>query len=367
MKHLFLLFLCSNAAFAQQNNCHFDAHYIAQNTQKCTYEILEVQELAHIIIALTLQGVEDSVMINHNTPYYKAVLAHFSMYKNEKIVQDFQKILHKNSAKYFDIKMSACGFYFENNKINNDAVYKTMNWNANTIFLKPFLRKMEDFALKTDFRNFYKSHQTHYDSLTAMLQTQADVEREWRWLEQNFSARYNSYRILFSPLSQGMHSTRNFENNGFRQAVMFVSLPFENVKYSKNINKAKVARIVFTEIDHNYVNPVSDIYFKKIKKAFKNKEKWANQTVFDRNYTTQYKIFNEYMTWSVFNLYAYEHFSASDFETINQQVENVMIDYRGFINFQAFNQKLLDIYKKRPKNTPIQALYPEILAWCEQN
>lgn len=363
MKNLMLLLLCSNTLFAQQKNANFKAHYIAEHAQKCSYEILEVQELAHIIIALTPQGAKDSVMISHNTAYYTAVLAHFSKYKNEKIVQDFQKILDKNNLKYYDIKMSACGFYFENDKIIRDTIYKTMNWQRKRSFIQPFLQKMQDFALKTGFRNFYKKHQSHYDSLATTVETKADVQAEWQWLAQHFTSRYDSYRVLFSPLSAGMHSTRNFENNNFRQAVMFVSAPHDNPKFNKNVNKAQAMRLIFTEIDHNYVNPCSDIYIKKIKKAFHDKQKWANKKVFYRNYTTEYKIFNEYMTWAVFNLYAYDHFSASDFQVINHDVESIMTNYRGFINFHDFNQKLLDLYKKRPPNTPILALYPAILDW----
>jgi len=342
---------------------HFSKAYIRKNKGQFNFEVPEVQELVHIIIALTPKGITDNNMVNHESDYYKEVMAHFGPYKTDSIIAEFEKMIKGN---YSHVKMDACGFYFDDTKIKKDKMYDRLNWTSKN-FIEPHVKELQEFAEKTGFRAFYKSHQPYYASLIKLINTQIPILQQWSWLEKNFPLKYDNYRITFSPLVNGGHSTNHFEMGDFKQTVMFISGPIEKTIVNEKVTEGLMSRVVFTEIDHNYVNPISDQYLAAIDHAFANREIWAKKGGPADSYSSLYSVFNEYMTWAVFTLYASDHYNTEDFKRINEDVEKRMTDIRGFSNFRKFNEKMLELYKSKPKTAGIATLYPAILEWSSGN
>lgn len=341
---------------------HFSKKYQKTNSGHYQFETPEVQELVHIIMALTPTGLADSNLVEHTTAYYNQVRTHFDAYRNEPVVTDVEKLLAQGS--YAHLKMDACGFYFNGNRIHKDKTYEHLNW-GNSNLVEPLLQNLQDFASKTGFRQFYQTHQPYYDSLLVLMEKQTPIRPQWEWLEKNFPNRYQHYRITFSPLTNGSHSTNKFETPEFKQTIMFICGPLESISLSAAETEGLMTRIVFTEIDHNYVNPVSDKYLPEISSAFINLDKWADKNV-TRYYPNAYSIFNEYMTWAVFTLYAYDTYPPEVFAAVNTRTETQMEKWRGFSRFRSFNQKLLELYKAKPAQMPISDLYPLMLKWCSE-
>ncbi len=340
----------------------FSKQYIKKNKGEFSFEVPEVQELVHIIVALTPTGIKDKNMVNHDTKYYEKILKEFGQYKDEPIVNKIDSLLKKQY--YAVLKMDACGFYFNGDSIKKDSTYNNLSW-GNTNFIESYTSQIEQFAKKTSFRKFYKKQSTYYNRLISLMNNQTPIHKQWDWLENQFSLRYDNYRITFSPLVNGWHSTNRFIQEDFKQTVMFICGPIENNEYSTKINEGLMTRIVFTEIDHNYVNPISDKYNKEINIAFDDLSKWATKKALN-NYRNAYDVFNEYMTWSVFSIYAFENFNPEDFKMINDKVELQISDWRGFKNFKAFNQKMIELYNNKMENEKIEDLYPVILEWCKK-
>lgn len=321
-------------------------------------EIPEVQELVFVILAITNHGLKDSVMINHNSNYYQKTLAYFGKFKSEKIVK---KINKKAASIYNQLRMDASNYMFDNNsKLVKHNEYHNLSWGKKD-YLQPYLTDLEEFCKKTQFRHFYTLHRSFYDSLIATLNIQAPINKQHIWLEKNFPKKYTNFRVVFSPLSYGKHST----NVQLRDVIIFVSSPTENSKLSKSLLEARDSRMLFTEIDHHYVNPVSDLHLTSINQAFNNRKTWASGK-FSNSYKNQYAVFNEYMTWSVFILYAMDTYQSDDFLTTKNSIENFMEEYRGFVNFSAFNEKMIELYKNKGDKRLISDLFPEILSWCEK-
>lgn len=341
----------------------FSKAYIRRNKGKYSFEIPEVQELVHIVIALGPRGIRDSNMVNHSTSYYQEVMKHFGKYSKEPVVMEIDKIV--NGGSYSHVKMDACGFYFEGDQLMKDRVYDRLNWGERN-YVEPLQQELQAFALKSGFRTFYKAHQSYYNSLTALLNKQIPLQTQWKWLEANFPNRYENYRVTFSPLVKGSHSANHFETPEFKQAMMFVAGPAEQSSNNETLTEALMSRQVFTEIDHNYVNPISDKYLAEINSAFNDRELWTVKGPSTNGYSSPYLVFNEYMTWAVFTLYAYDHFSPEDFKVINAQVEERMVNYRGFKHFGAYNKKMLALYQQKPKGQQITELYPEMLKWAAE-
>lgn len=338
----------------------FSKSYIAQNKGKSGFEIPEAQELVHIVMALTPTGIQDKNMVQHNNNYYKEVMDHFSSWKGHPVVKKMDEGL---SNLYGHLKMDACGYRFAGNQLVKDKAYHRLNWSDQNM-LEPMVADLEDFAKKTNFRAFFKKHSAYYQALLEQAEKYMPIAPQWEWCEKEFPDRYDQYRITFSPLVNGWHCTNRFEDNQFKQTVMFIcSAEGKGEQLSDKIWEGLMTRVVFSEIDHNYVNPVSDQYVEQINAIFKNRAHWANDT-FAYSYNNPYALFNEYMTWAVFTLYALDHYDPATFDAINQRVEKQMVVWRGFIAFKEFNQKLLELYRNRPAGKKVYELYPEILAWC---
>ena len=338
---------------------NFTSSYVKKHKGTYSFEIPEVQELVHIMFAITATGKADENMVEKQTEYYKEVIAHFDAFASDKIIQDFDQLLKKGW--YSVLKMDACSFNFEGNQIKKDSIYNKLSWSGPN-YIEPYISEIEKFAKKTNFRDFYKAHLPYYDKLKMLMDEQTPIEKQWKWIEEQFNITYDNYRVTFSPLVYGNHSTNRFTQDDFKQTVMFICGPYEDESIDAILKEGVMSRIVFTEIDHNYVNPTSDKYTNEIKEALSTLSKWANTNAL-RNYRNPYDVFNEYMTFGVFTAYAMDNFSESDFVKINERVETLMSKHRGFIQFKAFNQFVIQLYGENRTDKKFQELYPELIQW----
>jgi hypothetical protein len=354
-----IVVLCLMSFTCQAQN--FSDQYIAANKGKWSLEIPEVQELVHIVMAITPVGIADSNLVDHTTEYYQKVLAHFGKFKDEKIVRWINQELPQ---RYPYLKMDACGFYFNSEgTIVKDKTYDQLSWTQNSI--EVYIPELQQFAIKTSFRKFFKDHALYYEALQLLMKKQLTIDKQWQWLERKFSLRYDNYRITFSPLVYGSHSTNRFEGNNFRQTIMFICGPITHQRYNTNVTEGLMTRVVFTEIDHNYVNPVSERYSDMIYSIFNDRTKWTAGKDSD-HYEDAASVFNEYMTWAVFTLYAMDTYPAEDFRIINERTEMQMVNRRGFCHYKAFNAKLMELYRTPDKPPLIPDLYSAILDWCRK-
>lgn len=181
----------------------------------------------------------------------------------------------------------------------------------------------------------------------------------WRWLETRFPVRYDRYRIVFSPLINGSHSTQRFTTGGVRETVMFIAGPDVVAStVDARLRTAHLERLVFTEIDHNYVNPATDRYSGAVRRIFDNVSFWNGDA---NNYRSPAATFNEYMTWAVFNLYARDAYDAATSAAIRENVITSMIRNRRFHKFREFEQVVQDVYAAAVSQPCIPNLYGEIL------
>jgi hypothetical protein len=121
-------------------------------------------------------------------------------------------------------------------------------------------------------------------------------------------------------------------------------------------------RLVFTEIDHNFVNPVTDQHRDLVNGAFDNRSEWTTDA--SSFYQSPSAVFNEYMTWAVFLVYLEGRVSAEDFTEVVTMTTTMMEGSRRFQRFGRFAQELLRLYRERPSGSRIPDLYPRLLEWA---
>ena len=370
-----------DTAFTQivgiEPNHNFTKAYIAANKGKTKVAIPEVSELANILIALHRDAEKDKNMTDSDTDYYKRVRAYFKQYQNHPMMDTIQKYIggiryvengtfsifsDESYRYYYALKMNACTYQFEaDGTIVNEGYIKEMAKGWSTF--DPFKDKelMEDFARKSNFRAFYKENQAYYDELLTTYKTLNPISQMQQWLDDKFRFTYGNYSVYFSPLVMGAHSTKGFDTKDFKQTFMFIARADFDDNYTRTMNELVESRVVFTEIDHNYVDIISLKKIDKINQVFSNRGKWAKGDMINM-YPNPFKVFNEYMTFAVYSLYISDNYDAKDVAEYLPKMESQMAETRGFIQFKDFNQTLLQYYKANP-NLTIEELYDFILDW----
>jgi len=351
-------------AIGQSNPATFDKDYI-ENT-KGKYQVFspEVHELINISAALTHIGRQDSNMIYMKSAYYNEMVSHFHTYKNHPLLdslnQNMMEAFSNSSYDYYlNLRMNACMYAFDGHKIVNNSPYNRLGFGGDNR-LEALIPLFEDFARKSGFEEFYRDHADYYQSLIDSYYELVPIDEMWDWIEKKFPQRYESYKIYFSPLIGGVHSTQKLSDKGFKETIMFINAPIFTRNYPEKYKEAVLSRIIFTEIDHNYVNPTTD-KFPEMHTIMEPLTCWNNGA---QGYGNSYATFNEYMTWAVFTLYLYDNFDKEIFEKRNKIESGFMTNRRGFVKFKAFNEFVLDWYVNNA-NKSFEDLYPDVIKWIE--
>ncbi|QEC72198.1 hypothetical protein FSB73_11460 [Arachidicoccus ginsenosidivorans] len=147
--------------------------------------------------------------------------------------------------------------------------------------------------------------------------------------------------------------------------LAFVAPAIKKPDSTAPYNKIANWKMEFTELDHSYNNPISKSHVKQINIALHDQKKWGSGLI-SGIYPAPLLIFDEYMTWSIFSLYCYDHLSPEEFAQEEQYINHFMEEHRKFHKFEAFNRTLLELYKKKSSGQRVQDLYPAIISWCKQ-
>mgnify|MGYP006287272955 FL=1 len=290
-------------------------------------ETPEVYELMQIAYSLTPTFQKDPNLIHKGTEYYEDFENHFMEFKDHELIDKLNEYIKSDYLKsQLMIRLLSLNYKIDNQgKLKNNGL---LSYNpilaklakSNFFINRENIKLIKDFIAKSEFKEFYKQNRPYYEKLINNYNELCDFHKVKNWLNNKFSTTHHSYRIIFSPLTGGLHNTMSLKsiNQPGEQIFMFVSAPSESIDSLNNneleIKASQATREVFTEIDHQYVNPLTDKYISEMKSSMSDYKEWSNQK--NGLYTSKYKTFNEYMTWGVFNLYALDTYSKRNIDTI---------------------------------------------------
>ncbi|WP_461066984.1 DUF4932 domain-containing protein [Spirosoma horti] len=352
----------------------FDDEYVRAHTNKAEVDIPEVFELANILWILSDHG-QKSASLPRSGPYYERVAAHFKPFLNHPVISSINQIAD-NFGNYYDFRENSYAYHFEKDKLVwKGPHYYVMgrDWSTFNSLFKQLAPQIEDFAKRSGYRAFYKSQLPYYQQLIGEQKELMPVRTMWNWLETRFPQRFACYRIVFSPLIGGSHSTQQYgryiNDTYYREAVMFVNGPstyLDRSELSQQQRQGLASGVVFTEIDHNYVNPTTSRFRSRIDSIFVNRSIWTQAGGDTDNYGTPQAIFNEYMTHALFCLYVQDQYDAKTAAYLIDQRERLMVDHRHYIRFREYRQKLSELYLATKPDQPIASLYPVLLDWAKE-
>lgn len=348
-----------------ESEANFSDSYISQHRGNYFIEIPEVYELANVIMAVKYHNSDNHNFIEKNTSYYKSVIDHFNPYMSTDLFSQFN-YSETDYISSFSFRDNSYRYMFSDDQIISGNTYLKENWVPN-IFEK-HIDAVQSFAKESNFQEFYYDNSEFYNSHIALFDSLIPVKHIWNWLETNFTSKVDCYKIIISPLTTGRNSTIKYESNDYKETLMFVQGLNPEIDTINTMSIALNIRWIFTEIDHNYVNPVTDKHINELNKSMTDMNSWR-KLLSDMNdyYDNAYLIFNEYMTWAVYDLYISEFYSPNAFDSIRNTTVNSMENIRGFIKFREFEDYLINIYKNRADNEKIEDLYPQIIDWISKN
>ncbi|HEX2532309.1 MAG TPA: DUF4932 domain-containing protein [Chitinophagaceae bacterium] len=358
--------------------CYFPAAYRQQHKGGIQFDIPEVYELANIIWTLSPRG-RRAADLNKEGPYFEEVQAYFQPYLDHPVFKalDFPDSLY--AAKYYSFRENSFAFNFRTPSgspgtellFNGPYYFVYGDGLADSSLFGKLKPLVEDFAGKSGFRQFYRQHAAYYAKELRRQKELLPVRSMWTWLEQQFPrTRYQSYRIVFSPLIGGSHSTQRYytydSTEWFGENVMFVCGPARYDRMPGLTEKQKeglMSGVVFTEIDHNYVNPATNKYARQVDSIFSQKGIWTKPGPASDFYNNAVSVFNEYLTHAAFCLYVLDTYDPSTAEYVIRHREELMVERRNFTRFREFNRELIRLRKAHPERT-VAELYPALLHWC---
>jgi hypothetical protein len=324
-------------------------------------QIPEIYELSNVILALTDYGRNDEMEVQKKSKYYKDVIAFFEPVRNHPLLKkvNYSRELWED---YLSFRTDAVAFSFKENKLK-----RTLNFNANTGHA-PFdknLALINDFIVKSNFRTFYKNHTPYYDSIIANYSSYYMIDEMLTFLKKEAGLNQNSiekdeYKIIVSPLVGRMNCHRNITTSIVADfpslAVSLINNP--DVNKMNNADRAIEIHTLFTEADHGFVNPISD-KFEKEMKAKISYAKWDRQSGYP-----DINIFNEYMTWALYDLFVLKYFpDIADSVSTQWHYQN---GDRGFFLSSVFAKKLRELYSTKSDKETLVDLYPKIITWCSE-
>lgn len=334
------------------------------NRQKGVYvvENTPLYELVNIVFSITDKGSKDASTFHLNTPYYLEVAKYFEPYRNHPLISQVNKIYYPGCPEYRMFRESAYNYAFVGNRIEVTGPYVGFE-EGNTILENKAV--WEDFALKSKFQDFYNAHQDYYKQVNERARQLLAVMDMWKWCEQKFPGRYDAYKIVISPLIDGFHSTQRVRSDNFNECLMFIcgAQSLENGNLTEKQLEVSYAALLFTEIDHNYINPISDRYQDQLNNTFE-REGWVSKGSQGESYGSGVGFFNEYLTHAVYLLFVEDlHSSDALAYAIKERVD--LMSFRGFPRFREFYETLRAVYKGKIKGD-LTLAYPELIRWAAE-
>ncbi len=348
--------------FFREPRVVFDEAYRSSRTGKVTVEVPEVYELFHVALAFTNVSDQFPSWLQRQGSYWKEVQEAFGEHEDHELVSRLDEIIRDGGESTFlGLRGNSYCYEFEGDHLVPRPTHSRIMGLGTEI--EELLPHLEDFAKVSRFRSFYRAHLKEYQAQEEEAAALLDAPRMWRWLEREFSSRYESYRVVFSPLTYGTHNAVRVTDRDFSETIVLVAAPqilddyFAKDEWGQELRRIEYGRLVFTEFDHNYVNPATDLLGVEIADAFKDLSSWNTQD----SYGTPLATFNEYLTWAAYVAYVFEHEPESLAEEGVQEVIAFMEQRRGFPRFGEFVSVFQEIVDLRDEDETLESLIPDMI------
>lgn len=326
-------------------------------------EFPEVYELSNIILALTDYGI-NSFEVDQSTDYYREVRSFFAPMAGHALL-DSVNYSSEKWEEYLCFRTDAYAFRFD----EEGRLVRTSNFHS-TRFREfdRYLPLVQDFAEKSGFRRFYREHKPFYQKLHDGYRFYYMLDEMREFLDRRVgrpdaqATDSSRYVIVLSPLVNRMHCHRQYDRH---TACDFVNVATNRMLHlpadreTLLISRLAECHTLFTEMDHGYVNPLTARFREQLDASF-DKHLWDSGSGYDE-YKGQEAVFNEYMTWALYDVFVQEQVGArGDSICLKWGYQCVT---RGFLAADLFARRVVELCGMQ---RTLPEVYPEMLDWCKK-
>lgn len=313
-------------------------------------------ELALVIAGLSGLDRTSNNSIDREDPYFDEVEAHFQPVADHPVFQALG-----DSFNLPRLAGNAADYAFDDRGelIKIDDSGSLWGDTDNNLFAN-HLSLIQDFATRGDFLGFYAAREPLYNRLIFATSEAMNEEVMTRWLHSQYTIRPGAFRLFVSPLLSGFHWTTLFKPE--QRIWLNPPDPDESARWSVQ-QRMSFARAVFTELDHAYVNPVTTTMLDEVTRAFSDLSAWGTEGAI-RAYSSPELVFNEYMTWAVFLLFAQSILADEPLAIMSRDIVRMMENGRGFTRFGDFATEASRLFTKL--GLTAEELQPLMVEWADR-
>ena len=350
----------------------FDTDLRSAITNEVLVETPALHELFLIITALTPEGRADNTrFVVQGSDYANIVQQHFGDYASHEAVDAVQALLNKGTPHHIAAKVDASAY-----RMREDGIFEKRSeytWiRGSQDHLESLVPSLQNFADDTDFSAFFRSRtsQQLYADQRRFFEEEAKIQRMLDWLNGQYpdTRPFESVRLIVSPLAFAYQHQDGVVDGNFRQLIAHINYPElqeTTGALSPSANAFYRSSILFTELNHGFIEPRSSALLDRIEAVFEGGERFVDRSILSTSYGSGRRVFLEYLNWALISVYACERFGDADCQIIATRVSRTMSEERGFADFVAFQDWLLSIRKQNPE-AKLQTLTPAMVDWFEQ-
>ena len=291
--------------------------------------------------------------IYENKFYVDNIQNNFSKFKNEEVIKEFMELVEKHKFVY-DAPYALflqLDEHFKCDKLD-DYVFKERLEEDSSVY--KFIDKLEDFAEKIGFKDYYKSNIDMYNKWISYILDCFKKGNVLRFYDDYFGEFNNEFYLNLIPFASDGSFSASIENKIYDMNPVTKDMKkeklFERDRYENVINAP------IHEFLHGYVNPITE------KKGLLNfdthmfdnlKEKMSMQ-----GYPTDVEIINEHIVRAIQIRYIINEYNDEKWaESMTKWEEE-----QGFFYIRNILEKLEEFEKNRKEYKLFEDFYPEIIS-----
>lgn len=299
--------------------------------------------------------------------YKREMIKYFSSFKSHPAVKKFIEMSNINF--YYDAPSTVMLFLSNPPELKfvtpfTDYIIGRAGGKEN---LESFIEALRDFAIKSNFMDFFNAHKDFYTILIKDTETILGNYKDVSMLESFYGISKNSYNIIITPLSShGYGSKVEIEPSKFD---IYAIIGAGYIKVNKPIYSPEPLRsLVWHEFSHSFVNPITEKYRNEVNKY--SKLFLPIKDIMERRAYGEWEVcVNEHIVRAVVIKFNEKVIVQDTDEVIGQLVAEEMLSdevENGFVYIRGIYD-LLNVYENnRDKYPTFVDFYPVILNYFSE-
>jgi hypothetical protein len=218
--------------------------------------------------------------------------------------------------------------------------------------LKDYADAIRDFAVKSNFMDFYNSHLSFYAEIESEAKKAIGDINYVKALEDYYGEKKNSYTIILEPLFAASYGFQIESSTGMN--IYCTCGPMNIINNQPNYDDNMITYLLLHEFSHSFVNPVTTKYSSEIDKS-KSLYEPIKTVMVQQAYTNWETCVNEHLVRTNVARFALQGGKTYYDQIIQFELNN------GFIYITNLDTLMEKYENNRGTYSTYESFYPEII------